>query len=83
MIINLKEMYSNYYIRQWKREGLPLITERPPTTTQELFDKFFESKSNRRFKKEHQQRFAIKQERRNKAIKKLDWRDYLKEEYRW
>ena len=77
-IINLKEMYSNYYIRQWKKEGLRLITQRPPTTTQEILDNFFMNRSNKvRYKIN-----AIKNERARARIKKLDWKDYLREEYK-
>ena len=79
--INLKEMYSNYYIRQWKKQGLPLITERPPTTTQELLDNFFMNKGNT---KKHQKKAMAKTIREIKKRKTtLNWRDYIKEEYKW
>lgn len=80
-IINLKEMYSNYYIRKWKKQGLRLITERPPTTTQEALDNFFRSKTSPDTTK-YQLR-AIRKEKRRTRLKRLDWRDYLKEEYKW
>ena len=78
-IINLKEMYSPYYIRQWKKEGLPLIKERPPTTTEEILQKFFESRVSRK----KSQRKAIQKTRENriKAKGKINWRDYIKEDY--
>lgn len=80
-IINLKDMYSDYYIRQWKKEGLPLITERPPTTTQEILNNFF---NGRIICKKNNKKKAIAQTYKkmtNKA-KKIDWRDYIKEEYK-
>ena len=79
-IINLKEMYSNYYIRKWKKQGLPLITERPPTTTQEILDRFFMER--RSYKESKNQRKAIFCEKKQRRIRKLDWKDYIKEEYK-
>ena len=80
-IINLKEMYSNYYIREWKKKGLPLITERPPTTTDVLLDRFFSEISTKR--KCKRKAIAKTTELRNKKKSKLDWRDYLEEGYKW
>ena len=75
-IINLKDMYSNYYIREWKRQGLPLLTERPPTTTDFLLEEFFKTMVK---PKQENKRKAINKEKelRNKRKNKLDWRDYL------
>lgn len=78
-VVNLKEMYSDYYIRKWKKQGLRLITERPPTTTMEILDDFFKYRNNGKGK--YQQR-AIRQEKERARVKKLDWREYLKEEYK-
>lgn len=80
-IINLKEMYSNYYIREWKKKGLPLITERPPTTTDVLLDQFFSGISPKR--KSRKKAIAKTTDLRNRKRSKLDWRDYLKEDYKW
>lgn len=38
--MQLNEYYSNHYIRKWKKQGLPLIKERPATTYKEVFEKF-------------------------------------------
>ena len=75
-LINLKEKYSDYYIRIWKKQGLRLITERPPTTTQILFDDFFK---NRKSIRKYQNK-AIRAERQKK--KRLEYKDYLREEYK-
>ena len=79
-IINLNEMYSSYYISQWKKEGLPLITERPPTTTEEILNRFFEQRQ--RFKNNKVKKQQSKKIKTYYTRKKLDWRDYIKEEYK-
>ena len=79
-IINLKDMYSNYYIRQWKKEGLPLIKERPPQTTEELLERFFATRVSNRIKSQ-KKAIAKTHDERVRKSSKLDWRDYLKEEY--
>ena len=75
-VINLKEMYSDYYIREWKKKGLPLITERPPRTTDVLLEQFFSTL----FSSKKQQRNAITRNKEQiaNARNKLDWRDYIK-----
>ena len=70
-VLNLKERYSANRIREWKKQGLILITERPPTTTEELFIQFFTTRKTNKKPK-------IKLNRTNKT--KLDWRDYTKGE---
>ena len=76
--INLKEMYSDYYIRAWKKQGLVLITQRPPTTTETLLNNFFNEVYSP--KKKYKTK-AIQHEFTKRGNKKLDWRDYVKEEY--
>ena len=78
--INLKEMYSDYYIREWKKQGLILITQRPPTTTETLLEQFFSSykpPTTRNRKK------AIYREIKKRENKRLDWREFLPEQYKW
>lgn len=77
--INLKERYSGYYIRLWKKQGLPLIKQRPPTTTEELLEDFFRTISSGK----KRQPKAIQKSIRKSNLEKLDWRDYLREEYKW
>lgn len=77
-IINLKELYSNYYINHWKKQGLPLITERPPTTTDVLLERFFNSLSNPR----KNRRKAIRKNIEATHKRKLDYQDYVRGEYK-
>ena len=73
--IVLKDYYSNYYIRKWVKQGLPLITERPATTTKKIFEEFIANKPKEETK-----------EKRNKRIgnlisnrQKIDWKQYIRE----
>ena len=73
--MQLNEYYSNHYIRKWKKQGLPLIKERPATTYREVFEKFIV------------QAPQIPETSRRKAIartieSKLDFKNYLGGSYK-
>ena len=75
-IINLKDSYSNYYICKWKKEGLQLITQRPPTTTKSLFEEFLKNRTSRK----RYQGKAIRKEKQRKQ--KLNLEDFIRRDYK-
>ena len=77
-IINLKERYTDYYITKWKNQGLPLITERPPTTTEAMLEKFFSERKPLNQNKGKARAIGI----RARQLSRLNYEDYLKEEYK-
>ena len=74
--MQLNEFYSNHYIRKWKKQGLPLIKERPATTYKEVFEKFI------------MQAPKVPEQKRKVAIartieNKLNFKNYLGGNYKW
>lgn len=78
MIVYLKDIYSDYYIRLWKKQGLRLVTERPPTTTEAMLEKFFSERKPQNKNKGKVRAIGI----RARQLSRLSYEDYLKEEYK-
>lgn len=83
-IINLKEWaldrgFSNYHIRCWIRDGLPIVRQRPYLTTQEALDKFFQDTLTvRNCRKKTSKKLAYK----TVISKTFDYNDYVRGDYK-
>ena len=83
-IINLNEWakergFSNYHVRCWIKNGLKTIRQRPYITTLEALESFFEETLQERESK----KIASKKIAYRNMKKKLDFNDYLREEFKW